>query len=194
MGARELEGVCLRAMDLTAAVLGGVITLPVLLVLAVAVRATSRGPALFRQVRVGRKERTFTCYKLRTMAVETPSGVSHEVSTAYVTPLGTVLRRLKLDELPQLWNVLVGEMSLVGPRPGLPGHAELISARRKRGVFDVRPGITGPSQVRDVDMSTPEALAECDQTYTQRPTIVDYLKFVLLTVLGKGQGDRIGGR
>lgn len=181
-------------MDLTAAVLGGVITLPILLVLAVAVRATSPGPALFRQVRVGRKERTFTCYKLRTMAVETPSGVSHEVSTAYVTPLGTVLRRLKLDELPQLWNVLVGDMSLVGPRPGLPGHAELVSARRKRGIFDVRPGITGPSQVRDVDMSTPEALAECDQTYAQRPTIGAYVKFVLLTVIGKGQGDRIGGR
>src|SRR5690606_22830348 len=112
-----------------------------------------------------RGEAVFVCYKLRTMAPGTPDRGTHEVSVAAVTPLGRFLRKMKLDELPQLWNVLVGEMSLVGPRPCLTSQGAVIAARRARGVYAVRPGVTGPAQVLGVDMSTPEQLAEIDASW-----------------------------
>ena len=185
--------VAIRVLDVVAACAGLVITAPVILALAMAVRATSKGPGLFAQPRLGRGERPFTCYKLRTMGVGTASAATHEISAAAVTPLGRTLRRLKLDELPQLWNVLVGEMSLVGPRPGLPSQIELREVRRALGIFHVRPGVTGPGQVAGADMSDPERLAVLDATYANRPTIAAYIKYVLMTVIGHGQGDRVSG-
>ncbi len=104
----------------------------------------------------------FTCYKLRTMYSYTPSVGTHEVQLSSVTPIGRRLRRWKLDELPHLWNVLRGDMSLVGPRPCLPIQSELIEKRRQMGVLDFRPGITGLAQVAGVDMSDPERLANID--------------------------------
>ena len=183
----------IRALDLAAAIGGLLVSAPLLAVLAIAVRATSPGPAFFAQPRVGRSEEVFTCYKLRTMSVDTVSAGTHEVSAMSVTALGRTLRRLKLDELPQLWNVLKGEMSLVGPRPGLPVQTELLQARRDKGVYRVRPGITGPGQVAGVDMSEPDRLALLDATYASRPQIGAYVRYVILTVLGKGQGDRVRG-
>lgn len=181
----------IRVADVIAATAGLVLTFPLIVGLALAVRAGSPGPGLFAQTRLGRAERPFTCYKLRTMSVGTVSAGTHEVSAAAVTPLGRSLRRLKLDELPQLWNVLIGDMSLVGPRPGLPQQVELREARRARGLYAVRPGVTGPGQVAGVDMSEPERLAILDATFANRPTITAYIKYVLLTVVGRGQGDRI---
>lgn len=185
--------VAIRVLDVVAAGAGLVLTGPVILGLALAVRATSPGPGLFAQPRLGRGERTFTCYKLRTMSLGTVSAGTHEISAAAVTPLGRSLRRLKLDELPQLWNVLVGEMSLVGPRPGLPSQTELRDVRRARGIFHVRPGVTGPGQVAGADMSDPPRLAALDATFADRPTVVAYIKYVLLTVIGRGQGDQVRG-
>jgi O-antigen biosynthesis protein WbqP len=130
-----------------------------------AIRSTSEGPALFRQVRVGRDEKPFVCLKLRTMYAGTPSVPTHDAPAAAATRLGLVLRRWKLDELPQLWNVLVGEMSLVGPRPCLPSQHELIAERRRRGVFSIRPGVTGLAQVSGVDMSDPVGCAALDARY-----------------------------
>ncbi len=101
------------------------------------------------------------------------------------------LRRTKLDELPQLWNVLKGEMSLVGPRPCLLNQHELIEERVKRGVFDVRPGITGLAQVNGIDMSTPKLLAETDARMLHANSIASYFRYIVLTVAGKGAGDRI---
>ena len=98
----------------------------------------------------------FTCYKFRTMAQGAPLAGSHEVSGSWITPIGRRLRSLKLDELPQLFNVLRGDMSLVGPRPCLPNQAEVIAARRARDVFNIRPGITGIAQLTSIDMSKPE--------------------------------------
>ncbi|HEV7229285.1 sugar transferase [Brevundimonas sp.] len=190
----KFQSALLRLIDVCAGLFGGLVALPVVLILGLAVRAGSPGPALFKQARLGRNERVFTLYKLRTMAVGTPNSASHEVSTSYVTPLGVKLRRFKLDELPQLWNVLIGDMSLVGPRPGLPHHVELTEARRREGVFDVRPGITGPAQIRDIDMSTPDLLAQTDREYAASPNLVAYVRCVLLTVVGRGQGDALGGR
>lgn len=127
------------------------------------------------------------------MAQGAPSVATHEVGASHITKLGAVLRRVKLDELPQLWNVLKGEMSLVGPRPGLPNQLELAEARRRWGVFTVRPGVTGPGQVNDVDMSTPERLAKIDATWTKRPTVLKYFTYIVMTVIGRGQGDRVRG-
>lgn len=180
-------------MDVTAAFLGLCVTLPFLLVLGLMVRLTSPGPAIFVQPRLGRGERVFNCYKLRTMRAGTPAAATHLVSAASVTRIGHMLRRLKLDELPQLWNVIRGDMSLVGPRPGLPSQTELLIARRKHGVLAVRPGITGPGQVEGVDMSEPDRLAVLDATYAENPTVWAYLRFVILTLLGRGQGDRVHG-
>lgn len=185
--------VAIRVLDVLAASAGLVITAPIILALILAVRGDSAGPGLFAQPRLGRGERPFTCYKLRTMSVGTASAATHEVSASAVTSLGRSLRRLKLDELPQLWNVLIGEMSLVGPRPGLPSQTELRGARRARGIFHVRPGVTGPGQVAGVDMSDPVRLAALDATFANRPTVAAYFKYVLLTVMGRGQGDRVRG-
>jgi lipopolysaccharide/colanic/teichoic acid biosynthesis glycosyltransferase len=113
------------------------------------------------------------------------------VAASSVTPLGRFLRRTKLDELPQLWNVVRGEMSLVGPRPGLPGHFELTEARSRMGVFDARPGITGLAQLRGIDMSDPVLLAAIDAKMLADLGIGSYLRFVMLTALGRGSGDRV---
>lgn len=180
-------------MDVAFASVGLCLSLPVLLVLGLAIRATSLGPAIFVQPRVGRRERVFNCYKLRTMRAGTLSAATHLVSASSVTKLGHVLRRLKIDELPQLWNVLKGDMSLVGPRPGLPSQTELLLARRMRGVPAVRPGITGPGQVEGVDMSEPARLADLDASYAAAPTVSAYLRLIILTLLGHGQGDRVKG-
>jgi len=101
------------------------------------------------------------------------------------------LRRTKLDELPQLWNVLKGEMSLVGPRPGLFNQEELTQAREAKGVFNVRPGITGLAQVNEIDMSTPQLLAETDAKMISTLNIKSYFQYILMTVTGKGSGDRV---
>lgn len=188
---QALEPAAIRSCDLIAAVSGGLLTLPILLVAAVLVKMSSPGPALFRQARVGREERIFTCYKLRTMAEGTIAAGTHEVSPASVTGLGRWLRRLKLDELPQLWNVIRGDMSLVGPRPCLPSQTRLVEERRVRGVYAVRPGITGRAQVIGLDMSTPLELAIEDALWARRPNLRDYLRLVMLTAFGKGQGDAI---
>jgi lipopolysaccharide/colanic/teichoic acid biosynthesis glycosyltransferase len=108
-----------------------------------------------------------------------------------VTGFGAFLRRTKLDELPQLWNVLVGDMSLVGPRPCLPNQAELIGARDARGIYVLRPGITGPAQVQGVDMSNPERLAQLDATWLDERSVHSYLALIVLTVRGRGRGDRV---
>jgi O-antigen biosynthesis protein WbqP len=107
----------------------------------------------------------FRCHKLRTMYAGTASMPTHEVSVSRITPIGGFLRRTKLDELPQLWNVLKGEMSLVGPRPCLPAQTVLVEERRRRGVAALRPGITGTAQLRGVDMADPAKLAEIDAEY-----------------------------
>ena len=101
------------------------------------------------------------------------------------------MRRTKLDELPQLWNVLRGDMSLVGPRPNLLNQEELIRERDQRKVYSVRPGITGLAQVNEIDMSTPELLAETDARMIADMSVANYFKYILQTVSGKGSGDRV---
>lgn len=180
----------IRVFDIVFSLLGLVVGFPVLLVLTI-VGLFDTGSPIFRQVRVGRHQKPFTLVKFRTMKVDTASVASHLASSASITRFGHFLRKTKLDELPQLWNVLKGEMSLVGPRPGLFNQEELTVERAKRGVFDVRPGITGLAQVNEIDMSTPALLAETDQRMIQSLTVADYFKYIFMTVAGKGAGDRV---
>ena len=180
----------IRVFDFVFSLLGLVVGFPVLLVLTI-VGLFDTGSPIFRQVRVGRYQQPFTRVKFRTMKVDTASVATHLASSASITPFGHFLRKTKLDELPQLWNVLKGEMSLVGPRPGLFNQEELTEERAKRGVFDVRPGITGLAQVNEIDMSTPALLAETDQKMIQSLTVADYFKYIFMTVAGKGAGDRV---
>lgn len=125
------------------------------------------------------------------MALGTRVAGTHEVSAASVTSVGKFLRSSKLDELPQLWNVLRGEMSLVGPRPCLPVQEELIEERRKRGVLEVLPGITGLAQVEGIDMSDPQKLASRDADYTNSRSFGLDLKIIARTLFGGGSGDRV---
>lgn len=180
----------IRFFDFAFSLLGLVVGFPVLVVLTV-IGLFDTGSPIFRQVRVGRHQKPFTLIKFRTMKVDTASVATHLASSTSITRFGHFLRKSKLDELPQLWNVLKGEMSLVGPRPGLFNQKELTEERAKRGVFSVRPGITGLAQVSEIDMSTPALLAETDERMIQSLTLTHYFKYILMTVTGKGAGDRI---
>ena len=157
----------------------------------VVIRVQSAGPGIFAQERVGQDQRVFTCYKFRTMYASTPDIGTHEVSLSAVTPFGHFLRGTKIDELPQVINILKNEMSFVGPRPCLPSQSALIKQRRLRGIFDVKPGITGLAQVRRVDMSDPERITEWDYRYIGLQSLVLDFKILLATAMGKGSGDRI---
>ncbi len=182
--------IIIRMLDFIFALLGLVCAAPVLLLLTL-IGLFDTGSPIFCQVRVGRNKKAFTLVKFRTMRVGTASVASHLASATSITPFGNFLRKSKLDELPQLWNVLKGEMSLVGPRPCLFNQEELIAERDKRAVFEVRPGITGLAQVNTIDMSTPELLAETDAKMIASLTLKDYFTYILQTVTGKGSGDRV---
>ncbi len=183
----------LHLIDFILATAGLIIGLPLFFLLLI-LGLFDTGSPLFFQVRVGRNEKPFRLVKFRTMRADTLSVATHLADASAVTSFGRFLRRTKLDELPQLWNVLKGEMSLVGPRPCLPNQIELIEARRKLGVFAARPGITGLAQVNGIDMSTPELLSETDAQMLKTLSLSSYLKYILLTVSGKGSGDRIKGQ
>lgn len=178
----------IRLLDISFSLCGIILASPLLLLL-VLLGFIDTGSPIFMQTRVGREKLPFTLYKLRTMSKDTQSVASHLVGDAQITAYGKFLRRTKLDELPQLWNVLKGDMSLVGPRPGLFNQIELTKVRDEKGVFKVRPGITGLAQVQGIDMSTPEQLAETDSEMIAKLTIRIYFHLIIATVFGHGQGD-----
>ncbi|MCH2256948.1 MAG: sugar transferase [Alteromonas sp.] len=180
----------LRLFDLLFSLFGLIVGFPVLLLIFI-VGLFDTGSPVFTQERVGRNKKPFVLVKFRTMKVDTASVASHLASSASITKMGHFLRKTKLDELPQLWNVLKGEMSLVGPRPGLFNQEELTKERDERGVYSVRPGITGLAQINEIDMSTPKLLAETDRKMIDTLNISSYFKYILLTVTGKGSGDRV---
>jgi len=180
----------LRVIDFILSFLGLVIGFPVLLIIYI-IGLFDTGSPLFVQERVGRKKKPFKLVKFRTMDVATKSVASHLASSASITKTGAFLRKTKLDELPQLWNVVWGDMSLVGPRPNLFNQEELIQERSGLDVYDARPGITGLAQINDIDMSTPKLLAETDSNMLKNLTLQKYFYYILATVIGKGAGDRV---
>ncbi|WP_286889464.1 sugar transferase [Pseudoalteromonas sp. ESRF-bin5] len=180
----------IRVLDFFFSLFGLLFALPFLLILYL-IGLFDTGSPLFKQERVGRNKKPFTLVKFRTMSVDTASVASHLASSASITRFGGFLRKTKLDELPQLWNVLKGEMSLVGPRPGLFNQQELTQARDAKNIYNVRPGITGLAQVSEIDMSTPELLAETDAKMIATLNLKDYFTYILQTVTGSGSGDRV---
>ena len=180
----------MRVLDVLLSLIGLIAVTPILLVLYV-LGLFDTGAPIFWQVRVGRHRQPFTLWKFRTMRPDTASVATHLADTSAITPLGRFLRRSKLDELPQLWNVLRGDMSLVGPRPCLFSQEVLIEERTVRGVYEARPGITGLAQVNGIDMSTPELLAETDREMLTGLTVATYFKYIFMTAFGKGSGDRV---
>jgi lipopolysaccharide/colanic/teichoic acid biosynthesis glycosyltransferase len=179
-----------RILDVLFSTVGLILFSPLLLVLLI-LGYFDTGSPLFVQTRVGRNQQLFKLIKFRTMYTSTEQAASHLVSVNAITPLGRFLRRTKLDELPQLINVIKGEMSLVGPRPNLDTQYELIREREAHGVYNVLPGITGLAQLRNIDMSKPRLLARADAKMIQQMSLQSYLSLILLTALGKGRGDRV---
>ena len=179
-----------RILDVLFSLIGLVAGFPVLLILYV-LGLFDTGSPLFVQVRVGQYLKPFKVIKFRTMSVDTASVASHLASASSITKYGNFLRKTKLDELPQLWNVLLGDMSLVGPRPNLFNQEELIAHRTQHGVYSVRPGITGLAQINDIDMSMPELLAQTDAKMISELTLVKYFGYIIATDVGKGSGDRV---
>ncbi len=172
----------MRFIDYSAAIFGLIFLFPIMIIIAILIKLDSKGPALFKQQRVGQNGNIFTCLKFRTMTVGTKHVPTHESSTCSITKIGNILRRSKLDELPQLINVLFGQMALVGPRPGLPNHEELTEARMKTGALDILPGITGLSQVEGLDMSSPTLLAERDGDYAKSKNMFYDIKLIFMTL------------
>ena len=180
----------IRVFDILFSMLGLIGLSPIMLLVWLLGWIDTRAP-LFRQQRVGRNQQPFVLVKFRTMRPDTASVASHLADASAITSLGYFLRRTKLDELPQLWNVLIGDMSLVGPRPNLFNQLELIKERDALDIYNVRPGITGLAQVKDIDMSSPQLLAKTDAEMISNMSLANYFKYIFLTVSGKGQGDRV---
>lgn len=180
----------IRLFDILFSFFGLVILSPILIVLMI-IGYFDTGSPIFIQERVGKGKQSFRLMKFRSMHINAPSVATHLASASSITPFGSFLRKSKLDELPQLWNVFVGDMSLVGPRPNLFNQEKLIQERNSHGVYAVRPGITGLAQINKIDMSTPQLLVETDIKMIQELNTLGYFKYIFLTVFGKGFGDRI---
>ena len=180
----------IRLFDFTFSFIGLLLLSPIFIILSI-IGYFDTGSPIFLQERVGLNKRAFKLMKFRSMHINTQSVATHLASASSITPFGNFLRKSKLDELPQLINVLKGDMSLVGPRPNLFNQTELIHERDSRGVYNIRPGITGLAQINKIDMSTPKLLAETDAKMASNFTLYKYFYYIIVTVLGKGSGDRI---
>ncbi len=174
-----------RGLDIVISLVGLVVLLPVFAMLILLIRLDSPGNALFKQKRVGKDQALFEIIKLRTMNSSAP----HDVATAmldnpdaHITRVGRILRKTSLDELPQLINVLVGDMSLIGPRPLVPGEKDIHEARAERGAYGVRPGITGWAQVNGRDCVDPVTKAELDGFYAKNVSLFLDLKIIVFSV------------
>jgi O-antigen biosynthesis protein WbqP len=179
-----------KFIEILLALIGLLFASPILIIVTV-IGLFDTGAPIFIQERVGRNQKSFKLIKFRTMGRETASVASHLASTASITKFGAFLRKTKIDELPQLFNVVKGEMSFVGPRPNLFNQYELIEARASLGVYDVLPGITGLAQINNIDMSTPKLLAKTDSEMISTLTVKSYLTYILKTITGSGKGDAV---
>ena len=183
-----------RYLDIFLSLIGTIVLLPVFIVISVAIKFDSKGPILFKQKRIGLGKRTFYLYKFRTMRIDTPKDMpTHllENPDAYVTKVGHFLRHTSLDELPQLYNIIKGEMSIVGPRPALWNQDDLVEERDKFGANDVRPGLTGWAQVNGRDELPIPVKAAFDGEYIEKLSLVMDIKCILQTIMKVATGDGI---
>lgn len=182
-----------RLLDFTVALLAGLVLLVPLLCVAVMVRITSRGPALYWSDRVGRRNQLFKMPKFRSMRTDTPAVATHLLGNpdAYLTPIGGFLRKSSLDELPQLWSILKGDMSFVGPRPALFNQDDLIELRTQLGVDALRPGLTGWAQINGRDeLPIPEKVA-FDVEYLHKRSLMFDFHILVMTFLKVVRRDGI---
>jgi O-antigen biosynthesis protein WbqP len=174
-----------RLFDLVLSALGIIVLALPLLMVALAVKLTSPGPVLYWSDRVGRHNRIFRMPKFRSMRTDTPAVATHllQEPDAWLTPIGAFLRKTSLDELPQLWSILAGDMSIVGPRPALFNQDDLIALRSERGVHELAPGLTGWAQVNGRDELPIPQKVELDVEYLRRRSFLFDLRIVWLTVI-----------
>ena len=187
-----------RGADVILSLLALICLSPVYLIVALAVKLSSPGPVLFRQKRVGRGGRLFTIYKFRTMRTDTPRDTATHLlqdPSRYITRVGAFLRRSSLDELPQFFNVLKGDMSIVGPRPALYNQDDLIAAREKAGVDAVRPGITGLAQINGRDELPIPVKVRYDREYVENLSLKMDARCFFGTIWSvlRAEGVREGG-
>ncbi|HYF79059.1 MAG TPA: sugar transferase [Symbiobacteriaceae bacterium] len=173
-----------RLFDVVSSALGLVLLSPFLLVIAILVRLESPGPVIFRQTRVGRDNRPFTIYKFRSMRVGTPNLATDQLTEPYryITRIGRIMRVTSLDELPQLWNIMIGDMSVVGPRPAIFSQELLVQMRTDRGVHRFRPGLTGWAQVNGRDDISDAEKVELDAHYCNNWSLALDMHILLRTV------------
>ena len=161
----------------------GIFILSPLLILLLILGLIDNGSPIFKQLRVGIHQKPFILIKFRTMPLGTKSTATHLVKNLKLSFFSSFLRKTKLDEIPQLWNVLQGEMSLVGPRPCLLNQKKLINERKKRGVFKIKPGITGLAQIKGITMKHPTLLAKTDLQMIKQLNVFNYCYYIVLTIL-----------
>lgn len=174
-----------RSLDFLMAIIIAILVLPIVLLVTVSVRLTSAGPAIYWSNRVGKDNRVFKMPKFRTMQINTPAVATHLLDNPnrYLTPIGSFLRKSSLDELPQLWSILVGDMSFVGPRPALFNQEDLIALRSQFGVDKIRPGLTGWAQVNGRDEIPIPEKVKLDVEYLTRKNIIFDFKILFLTFI-----------
>ena len=170
----------IRLFDFLFSFLGLIILFPILILLLI-IGFFENGSPLFKQKRVGYNQKVFLLIKFRTMKMNAKSVATHLIDNSMITPFGHFLRSTKLDELPQLFNVLIGDMSLVGPRPCLLNQKRLINERKKRGLFKVKPGITGLAQISNINMENPTVLAKTELKMIKKINLYYYFYYILKT-------------
>ena len=183
----------IRIFDLLFALIGIIIFMPLMLVIFFILYLENKSP-FFLQERIGKNLKSFTLIKFRTMSKGTKNCATHLVDSSRITNSGFFLRKTKLDEIPQLWNVIKGEMSFVGPRPCLPIQKELIEFRKELNVHKFKPGITGLAQVQGIDMSEPLLLAKTECKMIKEFNLINYFWYIFITLIGNGLGDRVKKR
>jgi len=175
-----------RFVDIIVALCGGILLSPIFIILIIAIKINSNGPVLFKQKRIGKNKKQFYILKFRTMKIDTPKDQpTHllENPEKYITRVGKFLRKTSLDELPQIWNILVGEMSIIGPRPALWNQYDLIEERDKYGANDIRPGLTGWAQINGRDELLIPVKAKFDGEYVQQMSFLFDCKCFFGTII-----------
>lgn len=185
-----------RLFDFVMSLMGIIVLSPIILIVALAVKLTSPGPMLFKQRRIGKNNDEFQIYKFRTMRIDTPNVPTHllENPEQWITPVGKFLRKTSLDELPQLFNILKGEMSIVGPRPALYNQIDLKEMRTEAGVHKLVPGLTGWAQINGRDEIPLSLKVKLDKEYLERKNFFFDIKIIFMTVLSvlKSEGVQEG--
>jgi O-antigen biosynthesis protein WbqP len=183
-----------RLIDIILSFIGLVILSPIYLILIIAIKIDSRGPVLFKQKRIGINKTHFNILKFRTMKIDTPKDIpTHllENPEQYITKMGKFLRKTSLDELPQIWNILVGQMSIIGPRPALWNQFDLIAERDKYGANDLPPGLTGWAQIKGRDELPIEVKAKLDGEYVQKNGLWMDIKCFFGTIVSVVKSDGV---